>query len=64
MLTRASGAAAHAAWLDVQIKEPVARLKERIGQIIGLPPDQFRFYRKSGSGASSNKKEILQLEVR
>ena len=38
-------------------------LKERIGAAIGMSPEEFRIYRKSGSGAAEYKRELIKLEV-
>ena len=48
--------------LYVDITQPVSSLKDAISAVVGLPPDEFRFYRKSYTGLSENKKEILKLE--
>lgn len=58
----AEGAAAGSHCLYVDIMQPVSRLKDAISEVVGLPPDEFRFYRKSYTGLSENMKEILKLE--
>jgi hypothetical protein len=46
----------------VNLADTVGQLKERIGTALGLSTEEFRLYRKTGSGASEYKRELLKLE--
>ena len=39
----------HHACVQLNLAATVGHLKERIGLVLGLPPDEFRIYRKTGA---------------
>lgn len=49
--------------LHVNVTDLLGRLKHRMAAAVGVAPDCLRLYRKTGSGASESKKELLKLEV-
>ena len=55
----AERAPAQSTWLDIILTETVDGLKQRISRVINLPTEQFRIYRKTGSGASGKTKELV-----
>ena len=47
--------------VHVDVSDTVDRLKEKIGVVVGLSVGEFRIFRKSGSGVSQHKKEMVDM---
>ena len=47
--------------VQVDVSDNVDRLKEKISVVVGLSVGEFRIFRKSGSGVSQHKKEMVDM---